>query len=1360
VDRGSFFLRRNGEYDFCRECAGNPGGFVVDRMARMAPLELPLSPASPSIPEDESQPEEACPTKHNIGRQGSRGKKHKYKPLFSPVAADRPPPASETVAADQPDPASENSAEIKPFHEHCPHGDMLTANPFPFWAVRPCPNCGERACVICTRAMAQSTVCHDAEWYEDYPIPFCPECVVTRREVVVDAQDRKEVLRPLREVPRFYLDDALRVLQSQNSAAGSPAGAEEEAQQEKESTAEEAAAAAEEAEAAADQAGAEEDALVIDDAFMNRFVNKHKLWAKLPSFAERKLQSIMGPLLKRYTDAPQQDRSNILQAILLVPSSALIKRPSPKGRNAKKDKRSQQQLASQLNHAAKFFADLDWEAADARDIRRAAHEYARQTESWFASKMKGSDPDDDIEDDERSQPGEVEEPDTVAPVTQEELDNSAKVSAAVALVRQGFLAKAARLLNSSGLLDITPEVMAKLKALHPEPPDGHETQPPPETAEPMVVDSDMLKGLIHRHGMDGSSGGVSGWMSTHLLALIQDHVCMQGITDIVQDIMADKVDTVSRLLLLQSMGLAARKSEDHDDPRPIAIGEIFYRLAAAYAVSAMGPTLAAIFENIQFSVGIKGGSQQAFHTIMADMERCAFHGLSVEGTEHDDLAVAMFDVPNAFNIMQREAMFKTLYNHPELSPMYHLSHFAYGHDIEGDRAPWPDIVYRLSDGSTLRLKSHNGVRQGCGLGTALFCLDLHPKLIQAMEGLELTVRAVSDDITAVGPLPHLLLFAERLREQGVVLHPAKSFIYWFDGAYLDEDGQQKRFPHCEGHGKEPTPAQLRSIKDAGLVCHVGSGAKSLGSYLHLGDGRDASFQNAVIHATTKAEGIRKILKLMAHPDMPMQVRTALLISCVHPRLSFLARVQPPEVTVEAFKEADRLIHNWAWTHTLALPEERETPIDDITFTDSPPAVSEQLSLPRRLGGEGLRLYANIAHHAYFAQAVATSRLTTPPPSHPLFPDNELPFMRRRRQALETLRDTTSDEIVSNLGLVGGLQKPEDHFHPSKNVTDDDCFLLPLTNADKDIIDFYGVSEDPNVPVPKLQNVLVNADDDLKVGTIMDGLSKPDKARFLSLRGKGASAFYNSCDGEFAVRCAHWQHGRRVRFGLPAALGVFSCQCGKDLRGALTDREHEDTEHALSCYTLNAAKTRRHDGLVGTISKFCHEGAIPTTIEPRPPSGVDRKRPDTAHNFTGKEVVTDVTVPHPSAKSYVRWGSWKEEGQTAKLAHQKKNDKYRALAVREGVTMMPLAIETYGWAHPGVHAFLKLVAKETVDAGLSDQSAGAFPTPKIMIGRHYAYLLKRLSVTLLKGNAEAVIDFARKANKSARPKHAHRPQSWE
>ena len=138
-----------------------------------------------------------------------------------------------------------------------------------------------------------------------------------------------------------------------------------------------------------------------------------------------------------------------------------------------------------------------------------------------------------------------------------------------------------------------------------------------------------------------------------------------------------------------------------------------------------------------------------------------------------------------------------------------------------------------------------------------------------------------------------------------------------------------------------------------------------------------------------------------------------------------------------------------------------------------------------------------------------------------------------------------------------------------------------------------------------------------------------------------------------------------------------------------------------------------------------------------------------------------SVLHPSGKSRVNAGAWKKAGHAADQAYRVKNNKYRPLALREGATMMPLAIETYGWAHPEVHAFLTIVAKETVDAGLSDQSAGAFPSPKVMIGRHYSYLLQRLSVTLLRGNAQAVIDFARKANKSswsAAAHNGHRAQS--
>ena len=119
---------------------------------------------------------------------------------------------------------------------------------------------------------------------------------------------------------------------------------------------------------------------------------------------------------------------------------------------------------------------------------------------------------------------------------------------------------------------------------------------------------------------------------------------------------------------------------------------------------------------------------------------------------------------------------------------------------------------------------------------------------------------------------------------------------------------------------------------------------------------------------------------------------------------------------------------------------------------------------------------------------------------------ELPFMRRRREALEHLR---GDNTTSNLHLIGGLQKAESVFAAKPNVRADDCFLLPLTAGDQDIIDFYGVPEDPHKAAPKLQRVLVNADDDLKAEALIINSEKPDRARLLSLQGHGAGALYNS-----------------------------------------------------------------------------------------------------------------------------------------------------------------------------------------------------------------------------------------------------------
>ena len=89
-------------------------------------------------------------------------------------------------------------------------------------------------------------------------------------------------------------------------------------------------------------------------------------------------------------------------------------------------------------------------------------------------------------------------------------------------------------------------------------------------------------------------------------------------------------------------------------------------------------------------------------------------------------------------------------------------------------------------------------------------------------------------------------------------------------------------------------------------------------------------------------------------------------------------------------------------------------------------------------------------------------------------------------------------------------------------------------------------------------------------------------------------------------------------------------------------------------------------------------------------------------------------------------------------------------MREKCAMIPLAIETYGTTHPNVYRFVKLIAKETVDKGLCHLRAGAFPTPKKLVGTLANDIMERLSAALQKGNAHALKDFVRKATKFIKP----------
>ena len=120
-------------------------------------------------------------------------------------------------------------------------------------------------------------------------------------------------------------------------------------------------------------------------------------------------------------------------------------------------------------------------------------------------------------------------------------------------------------------------------------------------------------------------------------------------------------------------------------------------------------------------------------------------------------------------------MLERLYALPELAAVWRIADFCYG-------VPSPLHLFDR-DGPVASFISQRGSRQGCVLGTLLFCLGLQPILEEASNGLdELTVSAYIDDLAVNGPLEQVSVFFDRLSSLsptlGLSISLPKSSLLW------------------------------------------------------------------------------------------------------------------------------------------------------------------------------------------------------------------------------------------------------------------------------------------------------------------------------------------------------------------------------------------------------------------------------------------------------------------------------------------------------------------------------------------------------------------------------------------------------
>jgi hypothetical protein len=224
------------------------------------------------------------------------------------------------------------------------------------------------------------------------------------------------------------------------------------------------------------------------------------------------------------------------------------------------------------------------------------------------------------------------------------------------------------------------------------------------------------------------AGGLSGTDDRTLRVWFSEPDSIaDDLTEVINLVAAGKMPPNIVPLLTAGRGIGIPKN-DKGELRPIVIGNVLLRLIGSAAVAKLSPDIAAYFlkpKAIQFGVGVPGGCEIMAAAINAHLEL------------HQDHVDISCDARNAFNSWCRSRLWEPLRkNFPSL--------FAFAKLLYGQAS---DIIFHEDGQGLASIVNSVGSRQGCSLGSLLYCLAIHPLLLQLQgEFPDLLILAYCDDV--------------------------------------------------------------------------------------------------------------------------------------------------------------------------------------------------------------------------------------------------------------------------------------------------------------------------------------------------------------------------------------------------------------------------------------------------------------------------------------------------------------------------------------------------------------------------------------------------------------------------------------
>lgn len=293
---------------------------------------------------------------------------------------------------------------------------------------------------------------------------------------------------------------------------------------------------------------------------------------------------------------------------------------------------------------------------------------------------------------------------------------------ATKLVESGHLGSAARILaGDAKAMEIDDRVLEQLEAKHPrgpEKPFGRKAGP----KQGKNITEEGIRETLNTFAI-GTAPGVSWWTVPLLKSVMQRTSVVKFLT-----ILCTSITSATALgqAMLRTSPLIALKKDD-GSVRPIAVGELIYRLCAKAILRSYFHTDFLLL----YQLGVK--SPGGVEPIVRTAERALEGSLEAEYTH-----LASLDATNAFNRVDRKVMADAVEKHAPV--LWRTCKWAYGEPSD------------LICGDTI-LQSSQGVRQGDPFGPLFSSIALRPTL----HALSI---ALGPDTQAVAYLDDIYLFSK------------------------------------------------------------------------------------------------------------------------------------------------------------------------------------------------------------------------------------------------------------------------------------------------------------------------------------------------------------------------------------------------------------------------------------------------------------------------------------------------------------------------------------------------------------------------------------------------------------------------